>query len=118
MDKITTKIRPAARIIQSIGSELIGDPYAAIIELVKNAYDADATMVEITFNYDVPAERIQIVIKDNGHGMTKEVILEKWLVPATKDKLERKFSPKGRSFQGRKGIGPIRSGSSRSRTIT
>ena len=39
------KIRPAARLIHTIGSDLIGDSYAALVELVKNSYDADATFL-------------------------------------------------------------------------
>jgi len=102
------KIRPAARLIHTIGSDLIGDSYAALVELVKNAYDADASYVNINFEYksiqNKPA--LIITIEDDGHGMTFDVIVNKWLVPATKDKLNRKESPKkNRLFQGRKGIG-------------
>jgi len=46
---VTYKIRPAARLIHTIGSDLIGDSYAALVELVKNSYDADATSVDIVF---------------------------------------------------------------------
>lgn len=46
MKEIKT-FRPKARLISTIGSEIIKDNYAAIIELVKNAYDADASIVEI-----------------------------------------------------------------------
>jgi len=45
------KIRPAARLIHTIGSDLIGDSYAALVELVKNSYDADASFVNIIFEY-------------------------------------------------------------------
>jgi signal transduction histidine kinase len=102
------KIRPAARLIYTIGSDLIGDSYAALVELVKNSYDADASTVEINFNFNkVDQENaIIITIKDNGHGMSYDTIINKWLVPATDDKLKRKISPsKSRAFQGRKGIG-------------
>jgi len=37
--------------------------------------------------------------------MTELVVEEKWLVPSTSDKLNRRTSPKGRVMQGRKGIG-------------
>src|SRR6478736_2495322 len=98
------KIRPAARLIYTIGSDLIGDPYAALVELVKNSYDADAKTVDVIFEYkkidDKPALSIQI--KDDGHGMNYDTVINNWLVPATNDKLKRKHSPKGRMFQGRK----------------
>ena len=48
----TLKIRPEARLIRTIGSDLIKDYYAAIIELVKNAYDADSEDVIITLSYE------------------------------------------------------------------
>lgn len=101
------KIRPAARLIHTIGSDLIGDSYSALVELVKNSYDADAKSVDVIFDYttidNIPA--IKIRIEDTGHGMSFDTVINKWLVPATNDKLKRKTSPDGRIFQGRKGIG-------------
>lgn len=108
MKDITYKIRPAARLIHTIGSDLIGDSYAALVELVKNSYDADATKVDIVFNYTkIENESVLIIsIKDNGHGMSFDTVINKWLVPATNDKLKRKISRSGtRILQGRKGIG-------------
>jgi len=102
------KIRPAARIIHTIGSDLVGDSYAALVELVKNSYDADASKVDINFNFKKidNDDALVISISDDGHGMSFETIINKWLVPATDDKLKRKISPKrNRPFQGRKGIG-------------
>ena len=43
------QIRPAGRHILTIGRDLIQDQHAALVELVKNAYDADSTFVEISF---------------------------------------------------------------------
>ncbi len=105
------KIRPASRHIFAIGRDLINDKRSAIIELVKNSYDADADFVKIKFSsskekssseYD---NEIRIEILDNGHGMSSDVITDKWMVPSTDDKLTRKTSPKGRLMQGRKGLG-------------
>ena len=107
-DDLTYKIRPAARLIHTIGSDLIGDPYAALVELVKNSYDADASKVDIIFTYtEIDNENALIIsIKDDGHGMDFDTVINKWLVPATGDKLKRKVSKKGsRTLQGRKGIG-------------
>jgi len=99
------KIRPAGRHILTIGRDLIKDNQAAIIELVKNAYDADATNVDIYFEVSENNENIKIIIKDNGHGMTRDTVINKWLVPSTDDKLRRISSPNGRIMQGRKGVG-------------
>ncbi len=101
----TQKIRPAGRHILTIGRDLIKDNQAAIIELVKNAYDADATKVDIFFDISKDKKSITITVKDNGHGMSRDVVINKWLVPSTDDKLHRKTSPKGRILQGRKGVG-------------
>jgi len=102
------KIRPKARIIHTIGSELIGDSYAALVELVKNSYDADASFVNIGFEYKfIQNEEVLVIsIDDDGHGMTFDTVVNKWLVPATNDKVIRKVSPRNkRILQGRKGIG-------------
>ena len=47
--KGTVKLRPRARLIRTIGEELISNDTVAILELVKNSYDADAHNVEIIF---------------------------------------------------------------------
>lgn len=101
------KIRPSARLISAIGENLIGDTHSALVELVKNAYDADASYVNIIFQFfpKKAKDQLEIEIEDDGHGMSRETIINKWLVPATDDKIIKKASPKGRLFQGRKGIG-------------
>lgn len=97
--------RPSARLIRTIGDDIIKDVYAAVIELIKNAYDADANNVELKFIDLENAEKAKIIIKDDGHGMNHETVVNNWMVPATGDKLTRRNSPGGRYMQGRKGIG-------------
>lgn len=97
------KFRPSARLISTIGENLIKDNYAAVVELVKNSYDADATNVNITFEFK--SNSLYISIEDDGIGMSPDTIVNKWLVPSTDDKLIRKVSEKGRIMQGQKGIG-------------
>jgi len=99
------KFRPSARLIRTIGDDIIKDVYAAVIELLKNAYDADANNVELRFIDLANPEKAKIIIKDDGHGMNYETVVKKWMVPATGDKLSRRKSPGGRYMQGRKGIG-------------
>lgn len=98
-------IRPAGRHILTIGRDLIQDQSAAIVELVKNAYDADSNDVYITFKVPDDRKSLTITIEDHGHGMSRDTVINKWLVPSTNDKLERKKTPKGRIMQGRKGVG-------------
>lgn len=94
---------PTGRLIMSIGKDLIKDLPAAIVELVKNSYDADATNVQMIFKKN--KDSVEIIVKDDGHGMSKDTVLGAWMVPSTDYKLKNKTSPKGRIYQGRKGIG-------------
>ena len=99
------KIRPAGRHILTIGRDLIQDSYAAVVELVKNAYDADSPDVKIEFSARPENGGYKIVLSDHGHGMSRDTVINKWIVPSTDDKLQRRMSPAGRIMQGSKGIG-------------
>lgn len=104
------KIRPYARLLTMLGDQLIKNEQIAVTELMKNSYDADADWVKVTFvgfgdNWKVLPES-KIVIEDNGIGMTKDVISESWMNPATPNKVEReRTAKKQRIIQGEKGIG-------------
>ncbi len=102
---ITYNIRPAGRHLLTIGRDLIQDNYAAVVELVKNAYDADSSHVNIEFKKNPNMSEFSIVISDNGHGMSRDDIINKWLVSSTADKVKRGKSPSGRTLQGSKGVG-------------
>ena len=100
------QFRPKARIIRTIGDQLISGPEAALIELVKNAYDADATYVSVKFIPPLVEGGGRIVVRDDGHGMTLSDIEEKWMEPATSSKQAVRVSPlTGRTMMGSKGIG-------------
>lgn len=99
------RIRPSGRHILTIGKDLIQDGYAAVMELVKNAYDADSPSVKIDFREIQKTGGYVITISDSGHGMTRDTVINKWMVPSTPDKQNRGISPGGRIMQGRKGIG-------------
>lgn len=73
--------------------------------MIKNAYDADSPDVVIDFQGMENWEGYRLTITDHGHGMSKDTVVHKWLVPSTDDKLERRISPRHRVMQGRKGIG-------------
>ena len=94
---------PTGRLIMSIGKDLIKDLPAAVVELVKNSYDADASYVKITYLKN--KSELQIIVEDDGHGMSQQTVLGAWMVPSTDYKLKKRKSPKGRVYQGRKGIG-------------
>lgn len=100
--------RPRARIIKVIGQELISNDVIALVELIKNSYDADARNIDIELN-DIFSESGEIIVRDDGLGMTHEKIVDVWLEPATPDKkdaLNKKFSIcSKRRLLGEKGIG-------------
>lgn len=98
-------MRPRARLIGLIGDELISDEPVALVELVKNAYDADATRVEVLFEGSDPDRPERIVVVDNGTGMDMDTVLTAWFEPGTVIKRKQERSPGGRLYQGAKGIG-------------
>ena len=104
-DSSTLRFNPRARIIRTVGDQLISGPEAAVIELVKNSHDADASYVRVRFEPPLEEKQGQIIVEDDGHGMTLQDIQEKWMEPATTDKIERSKSPSGRTLLGSKGIG-------------
>jgi signal transduction histidine kinase len=100
------QFKPRARIIRTIGDQLISGPEAAVIELVKNAYDADASYVWIRFTPPLEIGKGRITIKDDGHGMSLSDVQDKWMEPATSSKSGLRFSRKlRRPLMGSKGIG-------------
>lgn len=97
-------IKPAANHILTVGKGIIKDSYTAILELVKNSYDADAENVYIKLIFQ--NNSATITISDDGHGMSFETVTTKWMVPSVQEKLRQKKSKiKKRPLQGRKGIG-------------
>ena len=62
-----------ASLLNELGERLIGRPGIALGELIKNAFDADATVCRIEFGED------QIVVSDNGSGMSEEDFLKHWM---------------------------------------
>ena len=102
--KDNLQFRVSAELKNILGRDLITSPDIAILELVKNSYDAHASKVEITFDDDY------LAIADNGKGMSKDDLINKWLFVAysaksdgTEDQSYRdKFK---RHYAGAKGIG-------------
>lgn len=106
------RFRPRARLLRSLGEELISSETVAVLELVRNCYDADATRVELRFEYSGDASKARLELWDNGHGMTEQILLGPWLEPATDHKAGRgsagtggDLSPLGRRRLGSKGVG-------------
>jgi signal transduction histidine kinase len=105
----SNKFRPRARLLQLLGDQLISSGRLAVFELVKNAYDADASQVNITFQ-NLDQENAQIVVKDDGEGMSLNTLTEVWLEPGAdyreKQRAENRTSTKyNRLPLGEKGVG-------------
>lgn len=96
--------RTNSRHIGQLGRELVTDFVTALVELVKNSYDADAGSVQIKIeNANTPYSRI--IVTDTGSGMTQEEFEKKWMVIGTSNKVSEPYTPKGRKRTGKKGIG-------------
>jgi signal transduction histidine kinase len=100
-------LRPRARLLRTLGEELISSEVVAVIELVKNAYDADATNVLIRFTGPLEPGKGSIEVMDNGHGMELKTLQTIWMEPATSSKRGkiRRTEKYKRRFLGEKGIG-------------
>lgn len=91
-------------LLSEIGEKLVESVQVALLELVKNSYDADATHVCIKM---IPAEvGYSIVVEDDGTGMSFEDVKSFWMRIATTHKIEDDITSKfGRKKTGSKGIG-------------
>ena len=97
-----------------IGKDLINDDKIAILELVKNSFDADAKRVDVNFinlknndddNINTFSDSTsRIIIKDNGQGMDIEDVEDKWLNIAYSEKKKNTTQHK-RRMAGAKGVG-------------
>ncbi len=98
--KATANFQTQGRLLQELGERLVAKADVALLELVKNAYDADASEC----NVRVSNKRVEI--SDDGHGMTEQDFINNWMHIATPEKQRERFSRHyGRKVTGSKGIG-------------
>lgn len=107
--RVTQAFKPRARLLQLLGDQLIGSSKLAVFELVKNAYDADASVVFITLG-DLGTSDPWIEVEDDGQGMSLDTIRDVWLVPGDdhreKERQGDRRSPKFHRLPlGEKGVG-------------
>ena len=93
-----------SRHISQLGRELVTDFVTALVELIKNSYDADAYAVKIIL-YKPNTPQSKIILIDTGIGMTQSDFESKWMVIGTNNKITKPYTPKGRKKAGKKGIG-------------
>lgn len=104
------KFKPRARLLLQLGDQLIKNESIALLELAKNAYDADASKVDIIMHNPDSIENGFVEIEDDGFGMTADIVENVWLEPGSNYKqeqfVERRFTPKYHRLPiGEKGIG-------------
>jgi len=90
------------RLIQELGLRLVASPEVALVELIKNAYDADSPSCKV----ELRDKERTLVVSDRGHGMAFADFRDKWMRIATSSKLAEELSPQYlRRLTGSKGIG-------------
>jgi len=100
IDHGTVPFQTEGRLLQELGERLVASPEVALVELIKNAYDADAS------SCDVHLVDETLRIADDGHGMTFDEFVGKWMRIATASKVSERVSRKyKRQLTGAKGIG-------------
>ncbi|WP_296598003.1 ATP-binding protein [Phenylobacterium sp.] len=110
----------SAAVVRQLGDELVSDEVTAIVELVKNAYDADATYAHVVVNTKdgptghetkFPNAIGYVTIEDDGMGMDRADIERGWLMISLSGKRTMKAAgqttPKGRTPLGDKGLGRL-----------
>lgn len=94
-----------AGLIQRLGYELVGRAETAVSELIKNSYDADATIVDVDF---IDSNEIggRLIISDNGVGMSEQQLINGFMRISSTDKVHNPTSFRlHRTKAGKKGIG-------------
>jgi hypothetical protein len=105
LDDSQVRFSVDAGIINRLGKELVGKHETAVSELVKNAFDADATEVNLVFE-NAWNSGGTLSIEDNGTGMTKDQLINGFMRLSSSDKIHNPISGKyKRTRAGRKGIG-------------
>lgn len=90
-----------SRILRELGERLVKQPDVALLELIKNAYDADASLCTIEFD-----RKKHLRVSDNGLGMTLDRFRDAWMRIGTSSKEKVVFSHRfDRLITGEKGIG-------------
>lgn len=109
-ENLTFKVKP--RLLTLLGEQLIKDANLAVFELVKNAYDADATVCFVTIANPSDPESAAISVEDDGVGMDVNTIKNAWMVIATDFRTQqRETDQRSKKFHrfplGEKGLGRL-----------
>lgn len=99
------------KLFQELGELLVAKESTALVELIKNAYDADATLVTVSGTDLADADEGMFVVSDNGIGMKADEFRRGFLTIAarTKNSGDKRSPVFGRRFTGEKGVGRLAS---------
>lgn len=100
------RFRFSTEIIKRLGEELNPSLDRGVLELVKNAYDADATECRVELRRNEQAGGT-VVVRDNGEGMTVDDIINGWLILGKSSKSPQRMTRSGRVPAGSKGLGRL-----------
>ena len=108
--RVPLRVHPRA--LAALGRDLVTDDVVAMMELVKNSYDALATRVDVRIRPagDSPGGQGYIEVADDGHGMDYNTVRDAWCVIATPSRAERPVAGSGRrarAVTGEKGLGRL-----------
>jgi signal transduction histidine kinase len=102
LDQGQIAFQTEGRLLQELGERLVASPQVALVELIKNAYDADARNCHVALD----EHDATLVVRDDGVGMTFDQFSTRWMRIATSNKVDARSSPKfKRHLTGQKGIG-------------
>ena len=103
------KLRFLGALVEQLGAQMYPSATSTVAELISNSWDADARNVWVTIPFGPSwREQGEIVVLDDGHGMTREAAQNQYLQVGRKRRLhDNGRTPGGRLVHGRKGIGKL-----------
>lgn len=107
-DQFPLVLKFGGSLVEQLGAQLYPSVTATVAELISNAWDADARNVWITIPFDGWTSDNEIVVLDDGHGMTREQARDRYLIVGRRRRMVSGVTSEGgRRVHGRKGIGKL-----------
>jgi hypothetical protein len=104
------KLRYAGSLVEQLGAQLYPRVTATVAELISNSWDADARNAWVTIPFDTWKAASEIVVVDDGIGMTHDQARDAYLIVGRKRRVEEgtdRSPTLKRHLHGRKGIGKL-----------